>query len=108
MKQMVVVLTEPTAGREDEFNDYYENVHIREVLATTGWTSGQRFRLSDQAGAECPLPFLALYEAEADDPKEILQTLTKTRPERQQSSAINMKTAGVWVFSATGPRHERE
>ena len=106
MKHMVVVLTEPAEGREDEFNEYYENLHIDEVLATTGWKTGQRFQLNDQAGAECPLPFLAIYEAHCDDPKEVIQTLTETRPQRQQSTATNMKTAAVWVFSETGPLHE--
>ena len=34
MKNIVVVLTEPAEGREDDFNDYYENLHLDEVLAT--------------------------------------------------------------------------
>lgn len=107
MKHLLVVLTEPVDGREAEFNDYYENLHIDEVLATTGWQAGQRYHLTDQAGAKCPLPFLAIYEAEADDPGELLQTLAATRPQRVQSDALNMKTAAAWVFSPTGPRHER-
>jgi hypothetical protein len=36
MKHLVVVLTEPTEGREAEYNDYYENRHLDDVLATTG------------------------------------------------------------------------
>lgn len=107
MKHVVIVLTEPTPGREDEFNDYYENTHIDEVLASAGWESGQRFRLVDQAGADCPLPYLAFYEVEASDSAEILQTLHATRPQRLQSSSLNKSTAGVWVFAPTGPRHER-
>lgn len=106
MKHVVVVLTEPTPGREQEYNDYYENLHIDEVLSTTGWLSGQRFRLSDETGASCPLPYLAFYEAEADDPKDVIATLNATRPGRQQSSALNKETAAVWVFTETGPRHE--
>ena len=108
MKHLVVVLTEPAAGREDEFNEYYEDLHIDEVLATTGWTSGQRFKLTDTAGADCPLPYLAIYEAHGDDPKQVIRTPNETRAERQQSSAINKKTAAVWVFSETGPLHEAE
>ncbi|MFP6681632.1 MAG: hypothetical protein VCB07_05480 [Gammaproteobacteria bacterium] len=107
MKHMVVVLTEPTEGCIEEFNDYYENLHIDEVLATTGWKSGQRFELTDQVGAKCPLPYLAIYEAHTDDPKQVIQTLTETRPQRRQSTAINMRTAGVWIFSETGPLHEK-
>lgn len=105
-KHVVLVLTEPVAGREEEFNAYYEDLHIDEVLATAGWRSGQRFTLTDEAGGDCPLPYLAMYEVEAEDPKEILRTLNVTRPQRQQSSALNKKTAAAWVFTPTGPKHE--
>jgi hypothetical protein len=105
MKHLVIVLTEPVEGREAEFNDYYENLHLEEVLATTGWTSAQRFKLSDQQGMACPLPYLAVYEVEADDPKSVLAGLNATRPQRVQSDALNRKTPGAWVFSEIGPRH---
>jgi hypothetical protein len=107
MKHIVAVLTEPTEGKEDEFNDYYENLHLDEVLATTGWKSAQRFVLTDQIGQKCPLPYLALYEVEADDATEIIPTMDETRPRRQQSDALNRWTAAAWVFSETGPKHTR-
>ncbi|MSR14833.1 MAG: hypothetical protein EXR86_09795 [Gammaproteobacteria bacterium] len=108
MKHIVVVLTEPTAGREDEYNDYYEKQHLDEVLATTDWTSAQRFRLTAQQGMPCPLPYLAFYEVEANDPSTVLERLNATRAQRVQSDALNRKTAGAWVFSEIGPRHERK
>lgn len=43
-EHLVVVLTEPVAGREAKYNDYYENLHLGEVIATTGWISAQRFK----------------------------------------------------------------
>ncbi|HIG41076.1 MAG: hypothetical protein ABGY96_27755 [bacterium] len=52
-KQIVLVLTEPTEGNEDEFNRYYEDVHLDEVIETTGWTFAQRFKLVDEAGSAC-------------------------------------------------------
>ena len=108
MKHLVVVLTEPAEGREAEFNDYYENRHLDDVLATTDWTSAQRFKLTDQQGMKCPLPYLALYEVEADDASQVLKTLNETRSQRLQSDTLHKRTAGVWVFSETGPKHERD
>ena len=107
MKHLVLVLTEPTEGRVAEYNDYYENRHLDDVLATTDWISAQRFKLTDQQGMPCPLPYLAVYEVEADDASGVLNTLNATRGERLQSAALNKRTAGVWVFSPTGPKHER-
>lgn len=104
-KHLVLVLTEPTEGHEGEFNDYYENLHLDEVLETTGWRSAQRFKLVDQAGEPCPLPYLAVYEVDAEDSASVLKTLNETRPQRQQSDALNRRTGRAWVFEAIGPAH---
>jgi hypothetical protein len=103
----ILVLTEPTPGQEAAFNDYYEAVHLDEVLATTGWNSAQRYRLAGQAGEGAPLPYLAVYEAEAESAEAVLQVLGETRAQRQQSDALNRRTGRVWVFEEIGPRHER-
>lgn len=105
-KYILMVLTEPVEGREEEFNDYYENTHLDEVLETTRLTSAQRFRLVDQVGGKCPVPYLAMYETEADNPKAVIENLNATRKDRLQSDALNSRTANVWVFEPIGPRHE--
>ena len=101
----VLVLTEPTAGLEDAFNDHYETQHLDEVLATTGWAGAQRFRLAASAGEAAPLPYLAIYEAEADSAEAALARLNETRKDRHQSPALNRRTGRVWVFEAIGPKH---
>jgi hypothetical protein len=106
-KQFVLVLTEPTEGREDEFNRYYEDVHLDEVLETTGWKSAQRFQLVDQKGKDCPLPYLAFYETEVNEDKSAIKIMDERRRDREQSGSLNKKTAAVWVFEETGPEHTR-
>ena len=105
-RYLVLVLTEPTDGNEDRFNDYYENTHLDEVIASTGWLSAQRFKLIDEVGEPCPLPYLAAYEAEADNAEAVLNRLNETRPERQQSDSLNKRTGRVWVFEQIGPKHD--
>jgi len=107
MKHVVVVLTEPNEGKQEEFDDYYENLHLDEVLSSTGWDSAQRFKLVDEAGSACPLPYLAFYEVEAEKSEDVLKTLNETRSQREQSDSLNKRTAGVWVFAETGPKHTR-
>ena len=99
MKKFVVhVLAEPRDERDEEFNRYYDEIHLDEVLATTGWQSAQRFKLAAQAGSECPLPYLASYEVEAESAQAVIDRLNATREQRQQSSALNKRTAGLWVY----------
>ena len=104
-RHLVLILTEPTEGNEDAFNDYYENLHLDEVLGSTRLQTAQRFRLAGQAGEPCPLPYLAVYETEAEDAAAVLKDLSETRSRRQQSDALNMRTGRVWVFEEIGPLH---
>ena len=103
-KHLVLILTEPTAGNEDEFNDYYENLHLKEVLDTTDLQTAQRFRLTGEAGEACPLPYLAVYETDADSAEDVIDNLNSTRAQRQQSDALNKRTGRVWVFEEIGPK----
>ena len=106
-KHLVLILTEPTDGKEDEFNEYYEDLHLDEVLSTTDLQSAQRFKLAEQAGDPCPLPYLAVYETEADSAAEVLRNLNQSRSQRQQSDSLNKRTGRVWIFEEIGPRHLR-
>ena len=40
----LIVLTNPVDGREDEYNDWYTNVHLDDVLKIPGVVGAQRFR----------------------------------------------------------------
>ena len=101
----VMVLTEPTEGNEEQFNDYYENTHLEEVIATSNFTSAQRFKLAGNAGEDCPLPYLALYETEGESAEAVLADLSARRSEREQSDSLNKRTGRIWVFEEFGPKH---
>jgi hypothetical protein len=102
---LVMVLSNPTEGNEAEFNDWYERVHLDEVLQTAGFRSAQRFRLEGQRGFEASHGYLALYETEGDSADEVIERLNSTRGQRQQSRSIDNRGAAMWVFSPTGVRH---
>ena len=101
----VLILTEPTENNEAAFNDYYENLHLDEVLATTDLLTAQRYKLAAQAGEACPLPYLAVYDAEGDSADAVIANLNATRSQREQSDSLNRRTGRVWVFEEIGPQH---
>ncbi|MFI5427140.1 hypothetical protein [Aeromicrobium sp. UC242_57] len=48
MKALLVVLSNPTtAAQEDEYNDWYDNVHLDEVKQIPGITDANRYVVSD-------------------------------------------------------------
>jgi hypothetical protein len=102
---LVMVMSNPREGQEEEFNDWYENTHLDEVLATTSFTWAQRFVLDETKGAPAAHRYLALYEAQGESAEAVIADLEARRDEREQSSSINRRDAALWVFSPTGERH---
>jgi uncharacterized protein (TIGR02118 family) len=77
-KYVFVVYTRPTVGQEDEFNRWYDAVHIPDVLKIPGFVSAERFSYQPVDGtAESSHPYLALYTVETDDIAATQAALTK-------------------------------
>ncbi len=59
----LVTLTNPVIGREDDFNAWYDGVHVPDVLAVDGVETAQRFLAAParQAGPS-PYRYLARYD----------------------------------------------
>lgn len=102
---VVLVMSNPREGREDEFNDWYEHTHLDEVLSTAGFRSAQRFVFEAERGAPPDHKYMAWYETEGDSAEEVIERLEARRDERQQSTSINRRDAAMWVFSPTGEKH---
>lgn len=71
-KAVLLVLTNPTGpDREDEFNDWYTNTHVPDLLEVDGFVGATRYRLSETQLAPSEETakhrYLAIYEIESDD-----------------------------------------
>lgn len=67
IEAILVVFTNPTEGRDDDFNDWYTHIHTRDAMRFRGSIAQQRFVLSDDqvqdfAGGRFYAKYLALYE----------------------------------------------
>jgi hypothetical protein len=103
-KYTFVVMTNPTTGKEAEFNEWYNTHHIPDVLNVPGFVCAQRFHIADaQMGGEASkaYKYLALYEIETDDLAGVLKELRARggTPEIVPSDAIDMKNVGAFVFT---------
>lgn len=71
-----LVLTNAVAGREAEFERWYNEVHLRDVIAVPGFVCAQRFALDDAGTGELSgFRFLAIYDVESDDPQATMAAL---------------------------------
>jgi len=46
LSSIFLVMTEPNDGQEDEFNDWYTNIHCHDIMRLQGSVAVQRFKLS--------------------------------------------------------------
>lgn len=65
-RHILMALTRPVEGREQEFRDWYINTHLPEVLQVPYYMSAQLFERSSEYNGESR-PYLAVYEVETDD-----------------------------------------
>jgi hypothetical protein len=93
----LVVYSNPVEGREQEYNDWYSNQHLRDLLAIPGVISARRFKLSGTQIGEVaqPYQYLAIYDVEAEDVSSFLEEMTA----RTAKGAIPVSTAMSRDFS---------
>jgi hypothetical protein len=103
----LVVYTNPVEGREDDYNEWYDNQHLGDVIAAAGFDRAERLRLTDigmpTAGQH---RYLALYQVETDDPEAAWKGLiaaagTDAMP---MSDAIDVANSSIGFFETISER----
>ena len=69
-KYTLIVYTSPAEGREDEYNAWYDDVHLAEFSALPGVINGRRFKVTGAAQPQ----YAALYELSAH-PDEVMAAM---------------------------------
>jgi hypothetical protein len=76
---ILIVYSNAADGRHEEFNAWYNNVHLPDVLALPHFTSARRFKLIDfKLDEEAPNPthqYVAYYHLSCNDPNTALSDL---------------------------------
>jgi hypothetical protein len=103
-----LALTNPVAGREAEFNEWYDTHHLPEIVEhTPGFTAGRRFERagSQRAGQAPPWRYLALYGVDAEDIAASLQAIVPLIRERVFTSHRRTLAPdhASWSYTAPAP-----
>jgi hypothetical protein len=108
-KAMLFVFSQPKSEDvEASYNDWYDNVHMREVVQDVdGIVSCTRYALSDAQLQTVPgvVPrYLATYAIESNDVAATLKNMVETQPGRTMSDAIERDPMPlILVFEETTP-----
>lgn len=89
----LIVLTNPAKGREAEYNTWYSDTHLDDVLRVPGVVAAQRFRKTESQRDAGPYPwgYLAIYECDTDDVQQVIAGLRERSgtPDMPISSALD-------------------
>ena len=99
-------------SREQEFNEWYDAVHLPEVLATPGMVSAQRYKLREtEIGRLTGMPtthrYLITYEMN-DDPDVVMDRIREAHADGRlhMSDCLDIDTVTMSYWSPQGPRLE--
>jgi hypothetical protein len=101
-KGVFIVQNAPVDGREDDYNNWYNDVHLPEILQIAGFTSARRFRKLQGEG----MPYLAMYEVEADDLEAAQASIGKAAAngELRMSDALDRASSKMALYEQIAER----
>jgi hypothetical protein len=73
--------------KEVEYNDWYNNVHLPDVLETPGVVRATRYENTNPAEGEAK--FIAIYEIETDDIDAFMKALNENIQKKREAGRMN-------------------
>jgi hypothetical protein len=105
-RHLLIVYTNPVEGEEDEYNKWYDETHVPDLIAIPGVASAQRLQLTPLPGAgDGPAhKYLALYEIDGD-PAAVMTELGQRvgSGEISMSSALDTSKMSLSIYSYREP-----
>jgi hypothetical protein len=75
-RSLFIALTNPMPGKDRQYNEWYTEIHLKEVVAVKGFISARRYKLSKaQYIAKQPYRYVAIYEVENGMAQGIIDNL---------------------------------
>ena len=99
------VFTQAMPGRDAEYNEWYDNQHVHDVLRIPGAISAQRFDLVDgKAGAGGPpTRCLAIYEVHGDPRGFVAELRSRFGTDKMPASeALDLNHLSMTFWKARG------
>lgn len=93
-KAIMVVHTRPVSeDKEDQYNEWYTEEHLADVVSVPGFGSARRFVLSETPAVEGLPPngfkYMAIYELDTDDVEGAAKAMGEALPGMHLSEALD-------------------
>jgi len=109
---VLLVMTRCTdPAREAEFNKWYDDVHLPDVLSVPHFVAAQRYKLAGPANKNEPeAQYLAVYELDTDDTRSAMKALGERMPQWTAAGRIIdcMQVVSGTTFATIGSRQREK
>lgn len=92
----LVVMSNPVPGREADYEAWYQDSHLQQMIEVPGVVSAQRFRPAEVLSVRDPVKFLTIYEVETNDIKAFLAELLSRAKAGKVTSSDSMQSDSVY------------
>jgi hypothetical protein len=105
-----IVMSNPVPGRESEYNDWYDNRHMDDVLSIPGFVRAQRFEYVASLSAYPPgFKCLSIYEIDSEDIGATIGELTSAAGTSRLPISEALDTnVSAFVYRARGPARQKD
>ena len=104
-KYVMFVMTNCEAGKEAEFNDWYDKTHLPDVLRVPGIVAAQRYKLTDEQRRDTrpEYGYMAAYEIESNDLNETFRVMNEELAKVYRSPTL-LRPTWAYFFQPIGKR----
>jgi hypothetical protein len=106
-RAVLLVYTDVEPERDDEFNRWYDDVHLADVLAVPGMVAARRYRLSGPAPSDQPIAarYLVIYELDTDDVEGVRARIAANRDRITAAGRMwpDLRVMASAIYAALGP-----
>lgn len=104
-KYKLLVFTDPVPGKEDEYNTWYNDRHIHDVVNMPGFTGAQRFKVKRVVLGEVKNSYLAIYDLDSEAVDEDIERMLRAGGTEAMpaSDSLDFNRIDSWLFEECSP-----
>ena len=97
---VLVVASSPKPGREAEYADWYDTVHLPDVCRATGVLNGRRIVALDSSPATPPGAQLPIFDLDVEDPSQVMaEIMERTKSgDFGSSDSVDPASVRIWYY----------
>jgi hypothetical protein len=102
---ILMAMTNPAEGKEEAYNQWFDEVHLPDALKVPGFESAQRYELTEAQRMPAPLPYryATVYRFESEDLPTTLAALGAAVAAGPKTDAGDPTRRALWVYAPRGP-----